>query len=292
MKAESSKEILDKMRGYSSIFSSKLFHSLLQYDDYSFINAKIKRHDLDKLDNISLTYRDYIQYVYAELTRKYRNEYVYKNTFINSLLIEKFGVKDTVVINEFRVGNSIADLVMFNGTSKAFEIKTELDSIKRLNNQLADYTKIFKECYIITHESLGEKYLKQNESIGIIELTQNQNSVSMREIRPAKENKSIDADTLINSIRTQEYKNIIKKYYGELPAMNSFSMFETCKSMMKNIPFDKLHNLFIDELKMRKSNTNIVNTFEFELRQVCFAMHIDSRSYKLLESKLSKKISL
>jgi hypothetical protein len=109
-------------------------------------------------------------------------------------------------------------------------------------------------------------------------------------VRPAKENKDIDLDTLIRSIRTGEYKSIVKKHYGELPEMNSFNMFETCKGLMKEIPGEQLHYLFIDELKKRKSNTNIINTFSIELRQMCFVLNIDLYLYRELDCKLIKRI--
>jgi hypothetical protein len=283
---------LDKYRSYSTIFSSTSFCKLLQNDDYSFIDAKIKRFDSLRVGKDINTYYDYIQYVYNQLRKKYKNEYIYKNTFINSLLLNEYGVKNTIAINEFRVGNSIADIVMFNGTSKAFEIKTELDSNKRLSGQLADYTKIFKECYIITHESLTEKYLKENDDVGIIEFVERSRSVVMKEVRKATVNLDIDSDTLIRSIRTNEYKSIIKQYYGELPNMNSFTMFETCKEMMKYIPSVILHQLFIDELKKRKSNTNIVKMFQEELRQLFFAMNINEKSFLEINNKLNQNIKL
>ena len=283
---------LNKYRSYSSIFSSTSFAKLLKYDDYSFIDAKIERYDLLKVGSDINTYYDYIQYVYHQLKKDYKNEYVYKNTFINCLLLEKYRIKDTIAINEFRVGNSIADIVMFNGTSKAFEIKTELDSNKRLSTQIADYSKIFKECYVITHESLTEKYLRADNQIGIIEFIERPKSVLMREVRKAKENKTIDPETLIRSVRTSEYKNIIKKFYGELPEMNSFNMFEICKGMMKYIPQETLNQLFIDELKNRKSNTLIINIFREELRHLFFAMNLNEKTFNELDFKLNKQINL
>lgn len=292
MKAISNKGELDKLRSYATVFSSTSFSKLLQRNDYSFINAKIERYDFSKVGREIHTYHDYLQYIYRELRKQYLNEYVYKNTFINDLLINKYGVKDTIAINEFRVGNSIADIVMFNGTSKAFEIKTELDSNKRLRGQLSDYTKIFKSSYIVTHESLSEKYLREYENIGVIELVERSKSLVMQEVRAAKENCFIDPETLIHAIRTSEYKSIVRKYYGALPKMNSFNMFEICKCLMKQIPHEQLNVLFIDELKKRKSNTEIIKTFPGELRQLCFAMNINSKSYHELNSKLSEKINL
>lgn len=292
MEAISKNRDLEKLRSYAAVFSSTSFSKLLQRNDYSFINAKIERYDFSKVGKEIHTYHDYIQYIYKELRKRYRNEYVYKNTLINDLLINKYGVKDTIAINEFRVGNSIADIVMFNGTSKAFEIKTELDSNKRLSGQLSDYTKIFKSCYIVTHESLSEKYLCEDDNIGVIELVERSKSVIMQEVRAAKENSFIDSETLIHAIRTSEYKSIVKQYYGVLPEMNSFNMFKICKGLMKQIPHEQLNDLFIDELKKRKSNTDIINTFPGELRQLCFAMNINSKSYHELDYKLSEKINL
>ncbi|MDD3123842.1 MAG: sce7726 family protein [Candidatus Izemoplasmatales bacterium] len=283
---------LEKLRSYSSVFSSISFQKLLQYDDYSFLNVRIERFDKPKIGKSINTYHDYIQFIYKELIKQYRSEYVYKNTFINNLLLDKYGVKNTIAINEFRVGNSIADIVMFNGTSKAFEIKTELDSNRRLGGQLADYTKIFKKCYIITHESLVDKYLQEDKNIGIIELIERPRSLVMREVRDANENKYIDADTLIRSIRTSEYKNIVKQYYGELPEMDSFNMFDICKELIRQIPSEKLNHLFIEELKKRKSNTEVIHAFHNELRQLCLAMNINVDLYQELNSKLCKTINL
>lgn len=292
MAANNKKISLDKMRSYSSIFSSTSFSKLLLDDDYSFLDSNIQRYDLSKVGKRIDTYYDYIRYIYNELRKKYRNEYIYKNTFINELLLDSYGIKETIAINEFSVGNSIADIVMFNGTSKAFEIKTELDSDKRLSGQLADYIKIFKECYIVTHESLIEKYLKEDDSIGIIELIEKPRSLKMREIRPAKVNSKIDPDTVMRSIRTNEYKNIIRHYYGDLPDMNSFNMFEICTDLMKMIPSEDLNSLFIDQLKKRKSNTKIIKSFIKELRQLGLAMNFDANTYEQLFVKLNKPIKI
>jgi len=283
---------LTRMRSYSSIFSSTSFSKLLRYDDYSFIDSKIERYDQSKVGKIIETYYDYIRYIYRELRKQYRNEYIYKNTFINEILLGTYGVKDTVAINEFRVGSSIADIVLFNGTSKAFEIKTELDSDQRLDGQLADYTKIFQQCYIVTHETLVDKYLKEDESIGVIELIENPRSLGMREIRPAKENKIPDPETVIRSVRTNEYKNIVKQYYGSLPEMNSFNMFNICSDLIKQIPEENLSNLFIEQLKKRKSSTSIIQSFYGELRQLGLSMNLDYKAYQQLYGKINKVIRI
>lgn len=286
------KNINNKMRSYSSIFSSTSFSKLIKEDDFSFINSKILRYDISKIGVKIHTYADYIKYTYNELRKQYRNEYIYKNTFINEILINDYGVKDTIVINEFRVGNSIADLVMFNGTSKAFEIKTELDTDKRLSGQLLDYKKAFKECYIVTHESLTDKYLKEDNSIGIIELIKTSRGLKMQEVRPAIEIKEVDSETIMRCLRTNEYKSIVSEYYKELPEMNSFNMFNICKELIFKIPNDILNLLFIEQLKLRKSNTSKINTHIKELRQIGIALNLDSKLSGQLITKLNTTIKL
>jgi hypothetical protein len=286
------KNINNKMRSYSSIFSSTSFSKLLKDDDFSFINSKIIRYDNSKIGVKIHTYSDYIRYTYNELRKQYRNEYIYKNTFINEMLIKNYGVKETVIINEFRVGNSIADLVMFNGTSKAFEIKTELDTDKRLSGQLVDYKKAFKECYIVTHESLTHKYVKEDNSIGIIELIETPRGLKMQEVRPAVENKQVDSDTIMRCLRTSEYKNIVKEYYKELPQMNNFNMFNICKELISQIPNTSLNSLFIEQLKLRKSNTSKINTHIKELRQIGIALNLNTKLSQRLTDKLNTTIKI
>lgn len=282
----------ERMRSYASIFSSTSFARLLKNEDFDFINKKIERYDSNKIGKKFTTYSEYIRYAYNSLKKDYRCEYFYKNELINEFLLKKYGTENTIVINEFKVGNSVADMVLFNGTSKAFEIKTELDSEKRLSGQLNDYTKIFKECYVVTHESLIGKYLETDEKIGVIAIVKNNNSFKMEEVRKATVSEEIDASILIRSLRTQEYKNIITAYFGQLPNVSNFQMFDECAGLMKQIPSVDLNRLFIGELKRRTSNTHLLQSFYKELRQLCLSLKINQKDYQELSLKLSQPIKI
>lgn len=292
MKKQIAKYRLDQLRSYASIFSSTSFTNLLKNEDFDFLNKKIARYDSSGIGTKFTTYSDYIRYAYNSLKKEYRCEYIYKNELINELLLKKYGTVNTVVINEFKVGNSVADMVLFNGTSKAFEIKTELDSEKRLNGQLNDYTKIFRECYIVTHESLIDKYLTINDKIGVIAIVKNGSSYKMEEKRKATSSEEIDSDVLIRSLRTQEYKNIIISHFGQLPKVSNFQMFDECALLMKQISNNELNSLFITELKKRTSNTQLLHSFYNELRQLCLSLKINQKDYQELSLKLSQPIKL
>jgi hypothetical protein len=264
----------------------------MQHGDFSFIDSKIKRYDKNKVQDGSIvTYLDYIRFIYRELGKQYRNEYFYKNTFINTLLLKKYGVKDTILFNEFRVGKSVADLVMINGESKVFEIKTELDSKKRLHGQIADYSKVFNKCYVITDESLVEKYAKEDKSVGIIALQKNPRSLQMKEIRSPQKNEFVNPDVLMRCLRTNEYKKIVQNYYGELPEMNSFNMFNLCLELIREIPQDELSELFHTEIKNRKSITTSLGFVNKELRQLVLALNLNEKKYQHLIAQLSSPIN-
>jgi hypothetical protein len=280
-----------KLRSYSSLFSRMSLCPVIERNDFSLLDMKISRFDSMNVGKKFTSYLDYLKIVYAELRKNYRCEYIYKNTLLGSL-IKEYGTKNSLIVNEFKIGSSVADMVLFNGTSKAYEIKTELDSNKRLKGQLSDYSKIFQESYIVTHESLLKKYEEVHESIGIIVLTENNGKISLKKIRPAVENEEMDVNILMRSIRTNEYKNIVHTFYGLLPNVNSFDMFNTCKAMMSRIPSKTLHELFLSEMKRRKSNNAFLDKYQKELRQFCLSLNINESQYEIFSERLNNIITI
>jgi hypothetical protein len=111
----------------------------------------------DRFQNISNDPRGIVNHI---LKNCYPNEAVIKSGFINEVLIK---TNDHITIFELNVGSSRADLCKINGTSVAYEIKTDLDSIQRLGKQLDDYSRVFEEVYLICSES-KLAYMKENIS--------------------------------------------------------------------------------------------------------------------------------
>ena len=205
----------NRMRSYSSAFSRGAIMDIIRFNDFAHLSWVYTQYDNGTVRANS--YLDYLKLLYKSLASSYRCEYVYKNEIIRELLV-KYGTKSTAVFNEFKVGNSIADIAFFNGESKAFEIKTDLDTPKRLGKQIADYQRIFDKCYIVIPEGKFEFYLDAVESnIGIITLSKQERTIHLEEKRAAIKNNMIDSDVLINSLRTDEYKRLIIQECGSLP---------------------------------------------------------------------------
>ena len=117
---------MERLRSYSSIFSRSVFSDIIEYDDYTRLNILLERYNNSQKH--FQTYLDYIKYAYHTIARKYRCEYVYKNEIISKLLIRKYGTKNTIALNEFRVRNSIVDFALFNWN--AFSCGVKLGSLE------------------------------------------------------------------------------------------------------------------------------------------------------------------
>lgn len=267
---------IDQLRDYSSLFSRSHVLSWLK-KDFSSINFKLERYDGKWLSNHSTTYLDYLKYIYVILAENYQNEYILKNEFLNNWLIKELGETNSQIFSEFRVGNAIADLVMFNGCSKIFEIKTELDSDSRLTLQLENYEKAFNQIFLIIPKSKLNVYEKQDNSIGLITYDpKGEDTFSV--YRKAKLNVEIEPSAIMSILHTNEYKSIVRRYYGSLPQMTSFNQYKVCSELIFDIPPKKLNKLFIDEMKKRSSSNALSSRYYKEFNQLFLALRMNRDS--------------
>ncbi len=262
-----------QLRDYSSLFSRSEVLSWFKMD-FTSINYKIERYDENWLKSKKATYLDYLKYVYSVLALNYQNEYIFKNEFLNKWLISELGEDNSKIFSEFRVGNSVADLVMFNGCSKIFEIKTEFDSDIRLSLQIENYKKAFNQIYIIIPETKLRIYEKYDEAVGIITFNSKRDNLFTIN-RNASVNNEIDSLTLMSVLHTAEYKSIVKNHFGYLPQMTSFSQFKTCSELIFEIPKNELNRLFIAEIKKRDINEALSCRYYKEFNQLFLALKMN-----------------
>jgi hypothetical protein len=147
---------INLLRDFSSLFSRGEVFRWFE-NDFESIDLKLRRYRLIE-KNQGNSYLSVLKKTYKLLEKHYPNEYIIKNEFLNQWLKQELGNNNSLIFNELRIGKAIADLVMFNGISKVFEIKTILDKENRLANQLQEYKKLFNEVYIIVPKVLLYRY--------------------------------------------------------------------------------------------------------------------------------------
>lgn len=280
--------IMDRMRSYSSAFSRALFTDIIKYGDCSRLDAIHDRYDCKRKKE--KTYFSYLKYLYRQISINYRCEYVYKNELIE-LLIKKYAHSNTVIFNEFRMQKSIVDLAMFNGNSRAFEIKTEYDTTRRLIGQLVDYTRVFQLCYVVIPANMLETYEKDIPPyIGIVLMRESGGVLELDEARPAVENKNIDAGMMMKCLRTKEYENMVIEEFGKLPDVPYYEMYEACEEKLYDMPPDKLHQYFLKEIEKRKNNMCLLKKAPRELRQMYLQLGLSKGQIDILQTYLNNPI--
>ncbi|WP_057395265.1 sce7726 family protein, partial [Ralstonia solanacearum] len=146
---------------------------------------------------------------FSELNGGYRNEYIYKATIANRIVFGKHNPRTTSMQVELPVGRSIVDIAVFNGTSTAYEIKTEFDTPKRLLSQSSDYLRAFDHVYVVTHPDFADRYASLvDERVGIAAIT-GRNSISV--LRSAMSNAAhIEASAVFRMLRRSEYVDAVE----------------------------------------------------------------------------------
>lgn len=283
---------IDRMRSYSNIFSRSVFMNIMKFHSFSTINLIGHTYDAEFLSSGNITYREYLTHIYRELLKNYRCEYIYKNLIINSL-ISKYKTKDTVVLNEFKVGDSVADIALFNGKSRVYEIKTDLDTPKRLSSQLRDYMRFFQECYVVIPENLYDEYNTfLDERVGIIALCGNGLRTCLKTKRSAIVNTDVDLEVLRKTLWISEYEAIVQSYFSELPDVGYYEMYDACYEKISQIPSKALSSIVTEVIKKRKNYTLALRNYDKSLRQICLALKISPSQYDDLFESLNKVISI
>jgi hypothetical protein len=281
---------LSQLRDYSALFSRNSASEWLK-GNFTTIDYKIARYDTDWLNRKNKSYSDYLKYVYKVLEKHYKNEYILKNAFLNQWLIKELGESKSQVFNEFRVGNAVADLAMFNGISKVFEIKTELDSDKRLGTQLRYYKKAFNQIYLIVPSSKVEQYKNHDSTVGIIVFDENSiNSFTC--VRESETNDIVDFETIMDIFHTAEYREIVKLHFGQLPKMTSFNQYDICKKMISEISPVQLSKYFTELMKKRNSNGSLSSRTHKEFNQLSLALKLTEKKRKDMINNLKESLNI
>lgn len=126
--------------------------------------------------------------LYAQMKLNHRNEYFYKNELFNQIFLPLIqNQKNATLYKEWYVNHSWFDIAIFEeGKSPAiFEIKSDLDSVKRLSKQISNYYGITPNVNVLCSIGLANKVLNiVPEETGLYELT---SDTKIRKVRNAQD---------------------------------------------------------------------------------------------------------
>lgn len=227
------------------------------------------------------------------LRQSYRSEYIYKTAIANRLVFGRHSPRTSSLSVELHVGRSIVDVAMFNGTSTAYEVKTELDSPRRLATQTPDYLRAFDKVYVVTHPELAERYAAIcDERVGVLALGRRESLQTVREAAPNAAN--VDPRALFRILRKAEYKSALEHFWGEEIDVPNGVMARHCENLFSQLPRETAHRLFLDAMRARttdKESSEFISALPAFLRVLGYATPLSrpqrDRALKILDFRLS-----
>ncbi|TSE03046.1 sce7726 family protein [Aquimarina algiphila] len=284
------------LKAVSSLFNNPVFNNIVDDIDHDIIDRRVSKY-LKANKGLKLnTYHEFFSHVYDSMLKNYRNEFIYKNEIVNKILLGKHSLNTTTMLNEFKIGKSIADLVMLNGTSIVYEIKTELDSTERLLSQIENYRKTFLNVIIVTHYSTKDKYLnfleKHNlHKIGLMVFTK-QRTISLIR-KPQVDSSYLDITFMFKCLRREEYTNAIKDYFGYIPDVPNTRIFKKCLELAHEIKPEKFHERMFFYLKKRGvKEKKIISSHEIPvfMKHISVCSNFRKRDFIKLNIFLNKSL--
>ncbi len=165
------------------------------------------------------------EYAFSLLKREgYRHEYIYKSALTHKILLGTHSLQTASMINEFRVGDCKADVAILNGTATVYEVKSERDSLTRLERQIAAYATVFAKVYVIAAEGHIDAVVDTvPDFVGILCLNSRHRISTLRDAVDEPERTSPGA--IFDSIRTEEARMILASFGVLVPRVPNTELY-------------------------------------------------------------------
>lgn len=180
-----------------------------------------------------------------------RDEYIYKAALTHKILLGKHSLRTACMLNEFRVGPCKADLVILNGTATVYEIKSERDSLSRLERQLDAYRRVFPSVVVIAGENHVEDVLMSvGTDVGVLRLSR-RHTISI--VKPAVDRPDqVDPVAVFETLRTDEAKALLAGLGLEAPDVPNTQLHAALREMFTGLDAHQAHVGMVRVLKQKR----------------------------------------
>jgi hypothetical protein len=207
----------DQLAAVSRFFSSSVVHEMARNGRSPLFARLVTQSQMLRSMSLSDRVSTVFEAAFSLLKREgYRHEYIYKAALTHKILLGKHSLQTASMINEFRVGDCKADVAILNGTATVYEVKSERDSLARLERQIAAYATVFAKVYVIAAEShIRAVAITVPDSVGMLCLNSRHQISTLRDATDQPERTSPSA--IFNSIRIEEARMILSVFGVSVP---------------------------------------------------------------------------
>ena len=193
--------------------------------------------------------------------KAHRHEYVYKAALTHKILLGVHSLQTASMLTEFRVGECKADLVILNGTAAVYEIKSERDSLSRLERQLRAYKQVFAKVYVIAGENhVNTIFDAASSDVGVMKLSNRHQISTLREALDQPECTSPGA--IFDSIRLSEAIQILARSRISVPRVPNTELFSTLRSQFLKLKPRDAHEGMVQVLKKSRNLMTLADLVE------------------------------
>jgi hypothetical protein len=243
----------DQLAAISRLFSSSVVHEMARKGKSPLFARLVTQSQV--LRSMALSERVYTVFeaAFSLLKREgYRHEYIYKAALTHKILLGKHSLQTASMIHEFRVGDCKADVAILNGTATVYEVKSERDSLTRLERQIAAYATVFAKVYVIAAEShLRAVANTVPDSVGILCLNSRHQISTLRDAVDQPERTSPGA--IFDSIRTEEARMILSSFGVSVPRVPNTELHAVLREAFVKLDPIQAHEGMVRVLKRTRN---------------------------------------
>lgn len=181
-----------------------------------------------------------------------RDEYIYKAALTHNVLLGKHSLHTASMLNEFRVGDCKADIAILNGTATVYEVKSERDSLARLERQVNAYLKVFARVYIVAAENHVDAVLASvPDDVGVLRLDKRLQISPLRDA-PERTERTTPA-AIFDCLRTQEARLILTSAGILVPAVPNTAIHSVLRELFVKLDAREAHAGMVRVLKQTRN---------------------------------------
>ena len=249
---------------------------------------------VDKTCPSDATVGDGFDAAFAVLKRAgLRDEYIYRAAVTHNVLIGKHSLNTACMLTEFRTGSCKADLVILNGTSTVFEIKSERDSLARLSNQVANYKKVFANVNVISSEAHVQAVLKTvPEDVGVMSFSRRHHISTIRNAEDRHDR--ICPSVVFESLRAVEAREILKTLGAPIPNLPNTKLYAAMRVIFAELRAADVHTAMVATLKRTRSLAPLsafVDRLPASLHAAALSIQVRPREHNRLVEAVSTPLA-
>lgn len=278
----------------SRLFSSSVYRQLAEKGRSPLFARLFRDAGLNNRLSTIETVADAFDAAFATLRRSgHRDEYVYRAALTHNFLLGRHSLNTASLLTEFRAGASKADLVILNGTSSAYEIKSERDSLARLNGQLINYRKVFAKVFVIAAHPFVQQIIDStSEDIGVMSLSRWNRITTVREA--AERPDLVCPNTILDSIRTAEALQILRNLNVSVPEVPNTQIRGALRELFSEQSPTLIHGEMVRTLKKSRNATPLQTALDqmpLSLQPVALSVQVKQGDLERLVETISTPIN-